>query len=43
MFLRQKTGRSAGEVNGYHIQAEDGEIGHVEDFIIEDDAWQNDF
>jgi hypothetical protein len=28
--------RSAKEVIGYHIQALDGEIGHVEDFIVED-------
>ena len=31
--------RSAGEVAGYHIQATDGEIGHVEDFIMDDEAW----
>jgi len=31
--------RSAGEVTGYHIQARDGEIGHVEDFIVDDRAW----
>jgi hypothetical protein len=31
--------RSAQEVNGYHIQATDGEIGHVEDFIIDTGAW----
>ncbi len=31
--------RSTHEVNGYHIQASDGEIGHVEDFIIDDDSW----
>jgi len=24
---------------GYHIQAIDGEIGHVEDFIIDDETW----
>ena len=27
------------EVTGYHIQSEDGEIGHVEDFIIDDQTW----
>lgn len=32
--------RSAAEVTGYHIQAEDGEIGHVEDFLIESDSWR---
>jgi sporulation protein YlmC with PRC-barrel domain len=31
--------RSCHEVTGYHIEAEDGEIGHVEDFIIDDDTW----
>ncbi|MDD5092592.1 MAG: PRC-barrel domain-containing protein, partial [Candidatus Wallbacteria bacterium] len=31
--------RSTHQVSGYHIQAEDGEIGHVEDFIIDDDSW----
>lgn len=31
--------RSCREVEGYHIQAEDGEIGHVEDFIADDDEW----
>jgi len=31
--------RSASEVTGYHIQASDGEIGHVEDFLVEDDDW----
>ena len=31
--------RSTDEVSGYHIQADDGEIGHVEDFIIDDETW----
>lgn len=31
--------RSTQAVSGYHIQATDGEIGHVEDFVIEDDTW----
>lgn len=31
--------RSVTEVTGYHIAATDGEIGHAEDFIIEDDTW----
>ena len=31
--------RSTHHVTGYHIQAEDGEIGHVEDFIIDDKTW----
>jgi hypothetical protein len=31
--------RSTKEVIGCHIQSQDGEIGHVEDFIIEDETW----
>ena len=31
--------RSTREVIGYHIQARDGEIGHVADFIAEDESW----
>lgn len=31
--------RSSREVFGYHIKALDGEIGHVEDFIIDDLRW----
>jgi len=31
--------RSTHDVSGYHIQAADGEIGHVEDFIIDDKTW----
>jgi len=31
--------RSTSEVTGYHMQANDGEIGHVADFLIEDDDW----
>lgn len=31
--------RSAREVTGYRIHASDGEIGHVEDFLVEDDDW----
>ncbi len=31
--------RSAKKVSGYHIHATDGEIGHVEDFIIDDKTW----
>jgi uncharacterized protein YrrD len=31
--------RSSHEVTGYHIQAKDGELGHVEDFIIDDETW----
>lgn len=31
--------RSTQEVVGYRIEAADGEIGHVEDFIVDDEAW----
>lgn len=31
--------RSALEVLGYHIRARDGEIGHVEDYIVSDQTW----
>jgi len=31
--------RSSDEVKGYLIHARDGEIGHVEDFILEDPGW----
>ena len=31
--------RSTIEVAGYYIHAEDGEIGHVEDFIVNDKDW----
>jgi sporulation protein YlmC with PRC-barrel domain len=31
--------RSTHEVSEYHIQATDGEIGHVEDFVIDDETW----
>ncbi len=31
--------RSTDEVTGYHIEAEDGEIGHVRDFIVDDETW----
>ena len=31
--------RSTDAVTGYHIQAADGEIGHVEDFVIDDETW----
>jgi sporulation protein YlmC with PRC-barrel domain len=32
--------RSAQEVMGYYIEATDGDIGHVEDFIIDDESWE---
>jgi hypothetical protein len=31
--------RSVEAVTGYHIHATDGEIGHVEDFLVEDADW----
>ena len=31
--------RSTHDVSGHHIEATDGEIGHVEDFIIDDATW----
>jgi len=31
--------RSVNEVRGYHIEAQDGEIGHVKDFLINPDMW----
>jgi uncharacterized protein YrrD len=31
--------RSTDEVTGYHIEATDGEIGHVRDFIVDDETW----
>lgn len=32
--------RSAREVSGYYIEALDGDIGHVEDFLIDDNGWR---
>lgn len=32
--------RSVREVIGYHVAATDGEIGHVEDFVIDDGSWR---
>jgi uncharacterized protein YrrD len=32
--------RSSKEVTGYHIHAIDGEIGHLNDFIIDDKTWK---
>jgi PRC-barrel domain len=31
--------RSSRAVTGYHIEARDGEIGHVEDFLVDDETW----
>jgi uncharacterized protein YrrD len=32
--------RGVKEVTGYHIAANDGEIGHVDDFFIDEEGWQ---
>ncbi|MFZ0737280.1 MAG: PRC-barrel domain-containing protein [Candidatus Acidiferrales bacterium] len=32
--------RSTHEVTGYHIKATDGEIGHLEDFLFNDETWE---
>jgi len=32
--------RSAHEVRGYHVKVTDGEIGHVEDFLFDDNTWE---
>ncbi|MFZ3216126.1 MAG: PRC-barrel domain-containing protein [Candidatus Acidiferrales bacterium] len=32
--------QSAREVEGYHVAASDGEIGHVEDFLFDDKSWE---
>ncbi len=31
--------RSTGEIEGYRIRSMDGEIGHLEDFVVDDEAW----
>ncbi len=31
--------RSSREVEGYHIGAKDGEVGHVDDYIVDDSTW----
>jgi hypothetical protein len=31
--------RSTRDVTGHHIQAVDGEVGHVADFIVDDETW----
>ena len=31
--------RSLNEVTGYHIKGTDGKIGHVEEFIMDDETW----
>jgi hypothetical protein len=31
--------RSTRQITGYHIHATDGPIGHVEDFMVDDEDW----
>ena len=31
--------RSSGAVTGHHIQATDGDLGHVSDFLVDDGSW----
>lgn len=31
--------RSIGEVTGYNVHATDGDIGHIEDFLLDSDGW----
>ena len=31
--------RDSGEVIGYHLQARDGELGHVDDLVLDDQDW----
>lgn len=31
--------RNVAEVDGYHVNASDGDIGPVEDLVVEDDSW----
>jgi len=31
--------RCTDEVTGYHIEASNGEIGHVKDFLVDDETW----
>ena len=32
--------RSAAELRGYHVQGSDDAIGHVDDFIVDDETWE---
>ncbi len=32
--------RGAVELTGYYVHATDGDIGHVEDFVVDDDSWE---
>src|SRR5947207_2988599 len=37
LTIRGAPVRSAKDVRGYHVEATDGKVGHVEDFLIDDD------
>jgi len=44
MLAREREGgdpnlRSARDVMGYYISASDGDLGHVEDFLVDDETW----
>ncbi|EHQ31036.1 PRC-barrel domain-containing protein [Mucilaginibacter paludis] len=32
--------RSTKKVTGYHVHAKDGDIGHIHDFVVDDQTWQ---
>jgi len=32
--------RSAKEMTGYHIEGTDGALGHIKDFLVDDETWQ---
>ncbi len=32
--------RSVNEITGYHVEGSNGDIGHIEDFILDDSDWQ---
>ncbi|NTV75687.1 MAG: PRC-barrel domain containing protein, partial [Holophaga sp.] len=32
--------RSVRFIRGYHLHATDGDVGHVDDFIVDDETWQ---
>jgi hypothetical protein len=42
-YTQERTGdphlRSADEVINYYIEASDGDVGHVEDFLVDDQSW----
>jgi uncharacterized protein YrrD len=32
--------RSTKKVTGYHVHAKDGDVGHIDDFVIDDQSWE---